>query len=87
MPRIKISESKAYNVELIRMEKKGPVFLSVRQLYRTKKDPNWKPGRNGLMLPIAEDEDGKSEARRLLKAMVRTLKNEAGDKPRLIKKD
>lgn len=87
MPRIKISDTKAYNIELIRMEKKGPVFLSIRQMYRTKKNPEWMPGRNGLMLPVAEDENGKSEARRILKAMVKALKNEDGVKPRLIKKD
>lgn len=87
MTRVKVSEHKAYNIELIRMEKKGPVFLSIRQMYCTKKDPNWKPGRNGLMLPIAEDKDGKSEARRILKAMVKTLKNEDQVKPRLISRE
>lgn len=81
---VKISDSKAYRIELIRLEKKGPVFLSVRQLYQTKKDKEWKPGRNGLVLPVAEDENGKSEARRVLKALVKTLKNEDQEKPKLI---
>lgn len=84
--RLKISDTKAYNIELIRMEKKGPVYLSIRQLYKTKKDPEWKPGRNGLTLPIAEGEDGKSEARRVLKAMVKVLKNEGDEKPKLIER-
>ena len=86
MPLIKISPTKAYRIELVRLEKKGPVFLSLRQMYMTKKDKEWKPGRNGLMLPIAEDENGKSEARRVLKAMVKTLKNEDGEKPKMIPK-
>lgn len=83
--RIKISDTKAFNIELIRMEKKGqkkgPVFLSIRQMYKTKKDPEWKPGRQGMTLPI---EDG--EARRVLKAMVKVLKNEDGVKPKLIER-
>lgn len=86
MARIKVSDSKAFNIELIRMEKKGPVYLSIRQLYKTKKDPEWKPGRNGLTLPIAEGEDGRSEARRVLKAMAKVLKNEGGEKPKLIER-
>lgn len=86
MALIKVSDSKAYRIELIRLEKKGPVYLSIRQLYKTKKNPEWMPGRNGLTLPIAEGEDGKSEARRVLKAMVKVLKNEAGEKPKLIER-
>lgn len=81
---VKISKTKAYRVELIQMEKKGAVFLSIRQLYATQKDPEYKPGRNGLILPIAEGEDGKSEAQRVIKALVKTLKNEDGKKPKLI---
>jgi|SRR6185503_2467344 len=84
MALIKISKTKAYRIELIRMEKKGPVFLSIRQLYATQKDPEYKPGRNGLTLPIAEGEDGKSEAQRVIKALVKTLKNEDEVKPKLI---
>ena len=82
---VKISDTKAYRVELVRMEKKGPIFLSIRQLYQTKKNPGWKPGRNGLMLPIAEV-DGKSEARRVIKALVKTLKNEDEVKPKVLPK-
>jgi hypothetical protein len=55
-------------------------------MYQTKKDQTWKPGRNGMMLPIAKGDDGKSEARRVIKALIKTLKNEAGDKPKLIPK-
>jgi hypothetical protein len=87
MALIKVSDSKAYRIELIRMEKKGPVFLSIRQLYKTKKNPEWMPGRNGLTLPVAEGEDGKSEARRVIKGLVKALKNEEGLKPKLIQRD
>lgn len=79
--RIKISDTKAFNIELIRMEKKGPVFLSIRQMYKTKRDPEWKPGRAGMTLPIEE-----GEARRVLKAMVKVLKNKEGEKPKLIER-
>lgn len=82
---VKISDTKAWEIELIQMEKKGPVMLNVRQFYATKKDPTFKPGRQGLTLPVAEV-DGKSEARRVLKAMVKLLKNEDEVKPRLIPK-
>lgn len=78
---IKISTTKAYRIELIRMEKKGPVFLSIRQMYQTKKDPEWKPGRGGLTLPVPE-----GEARRVIKGLIKTLKNEDQKKPKLIER-
>lgn len=84
MPLIKISPTKAYQIEQVQMEKKGPVYLSIRQMYATQKDPTYKPGRNGMMLPIEEDENGKSEASRIIKALVKTLKNEDGKKPKLL---
>jgi hypothetical protein len=86
MARIKISKTKAFDIELIQFEKKGPVFLNVRQMYATQKDPEFKPGRAGMALPIAEGEDGRSEARRVLKAMIKVLKNEDEAKPRLLPK-
>lgn len=81
--KIKISDTKMFEVELIKLEKKGPILLNVRQFYATKKDPTFKPGRQGLSLPIDGD---KSEARRVLKAMIKVLKNEDEVKPRLIAK-
>ncbi len=86
MAKIKISDTKQYEVELIKLEKKGPTLLNVRQFYATKKDPTFKPGRQGLTLNTTEDEDGRSEARRVLKAMLKALKNEDQKKPRLIEK-
>lgn len=85
MARIKISEHKAWNVELIKMEKKGPTLVSIRQMYSTKKDPSWKPGRNGLTLSLEEIE-GKTEVGRLLRAIAKVVKNEDGVKPKLIEK-
>lgn len=81
---VKISKTKAFNIELVQMEKKGAVFLSLRQMYATQKDPEYKPGRNGMMLPIEEDEMGKSEASRVIKALIKTLKNEDEKKPKLL---
>lgn len=83
---VKISKTKAYKVEQVQLEKGGTVFLSVRQMYATQKDPEYKPGRNGLMLPLAEEEDteGRSEATRVLKALKKVLANEEGKKPKLL---
>ena len=79
---IEISATKAFRIELIRMEAKGPVFLSIRQFYATKKDPEFKPGRQGMTFPIAE-----GEAKRIIKGMIKTLKNENQRKPKLIEKE
>ena len=78
---LKISPTKAFRIELIRLQKGGPVYLSVRQLFATKKDPEYKPGRNGMTIPI---EDG--EARRVIKGLIKTLKNEDNKKPKLIER-
>lgn len=86
MTRIKLSKTKAYDIELIQFEKKGPLFLNVRQMYATQKDSTFRPGRQGLTLALEEDDKGRTEARRVLKAMVKVLKNEDGEKPRLLPK-
>jgi hypothetical protein len=86
MAKVKISDTKLYEIELIKLEKKGPTLLNVRQFYATKKDSTFRPGRQGLTLSTEEDADGRSEARRVLKAMLKALKNEDGKKPRLIEK-
>ncbi len=86
MTMIKISKTKAFKVEKIQMnDRKGPVLLSIRQMYSTQKDPEFKHGRQGITLAVEEDENGKSEARRVIKALIKALKDE--DKPKLIKKD
>jgi hypothetical protein len=78
---LKISPTKAFRIELIRMETKGPVYLSIRQMYATKKNPDYKPGRQGLTIPV---EDG--EARKVIKGLIKTLKNEKGVKPKLVER-
>lgn len=78
---IKVSPTKAFNIELIRLEKKGPVYLSIRQMYATQKDPTYKPGRNGMTIPV---EDG--EARRVIKGLIKVLKNEGDKKPKLVER-
>jgi len=83
---IKFSKTKAIQVELIQMEKKGPVLLSLRQMYATAKDPEFKVGRQGITFQTEEGEDGRSEASRVLKAMAKVLKNEDQKKPKLIPK-
>lgn len=85
--KIKISEHKAFNIELIQMGKKGKVLLSIRQLYNTKKDKEWKPGRQGMTFAIESEDNNPAEARRVVKAMIKVLKNEDGKKPKLIEKD
>lgn len=81
---IKVSEHKRWEIELIRLEKKGPTLLNVRQFYCTKKDPEWKPGRQGMTLSL---EGEKPESSRMIKAMIAVLKSEGEEKPRLIKKE
>lgn len=78
---IKVSPTKAFNIELIRLEKNGPVYLSIRQMYATQKDPTYKPGRNGMTIPV---EDG--EARRVIKGLIKVLKNEDDKKPKLVER-
>jgi hypothetical protein len=51
---IRVSDTKAYRTEGV--EIKGDRFVSIRQLYATKKDPSWKPSRNGVNIPIEQAE-------------------------------
>lgn len=47
---IKLSPTKAYQLEAIDME--GNKCVSIRQMYAKKSEPdNWLPGRSGLSLP------------------------------------
>lgn len=77
---IKVSDSKAYRVSLIRMadDKENTVYLSIRQLYKTKKEPDdWKPGYQGITFPLGL-------VGRVLKAVKKV--SEGGDEPEVIKK-
>lgn len=57
---IKISETKAYLVEGIKIGDQE--LVSVRQMYATRKDPNFKPARQGVTIP-------RKEALRVAKAL------------------
>lgn len=65
---VKVSETKAYKVEAIEIE--GKQMISIRQLYQTKKDPNWKVGRNGITIPYYEGGAIPLKLIRVIKKMV-----------------
>jgi len=71
---IKVSDSKAYRVTLMRFkhekgEKKNPVMLSIRQLYKTKKDPEWKIGRQGVTFDF-------DDCKRIIKGIIKVFKSD-----------
>jgi hypothetical protein len=47
-----LTETKAIQVEAI--EIKGQRSVSLRQMYKTRNDPNWKHGKQGITLPLEE---------------------------------
>lgn len=52
---IRVSDTKAYRISVIRMEddKEKTRYLSLRQMYKTKKEPDeWKPGFQGITIPM-----------------------------------
>lgn len=63
---IKVSETKAYRISLIRMadDKEKTTYLSIRQMYQTKKAPEWKPGYQGLTIPL-------DLCKRIIKGMIK----------------
>jgi hypothetical protein len=65
---VKVSETKAYKIEAIEIE--GKKMISIRQLYQTKKDPNWKAGRNGITIPYDEEGAIPLKVIRVIKKMV-----------------
>lgn len=48
---IRVGENKGFNVEGVLIGEDQSPSVSVRQMYKTKKDPTWKPGRNGFVVP------------------------------------
>lgn len=48
---IRVGENKGFNVEGVLLGDEQEPAISVRQMYKTKKDPTWKPGRNGFVVP------------------------------------
>lgn len=74
---IKINDTKAYRIGIIQMgknvkgEPKKPRLLSIRQMYKTKKEPDvWKPGYAGITIPLGDI------GKRILRAIVAVFKDE-----------
>lgn len=71
-----VTPTKAYRISIIQMganvkgEARKPKLLSIRQMYRTKKEPDvWKPGYGGITLPL--DNIGK----RIIRAIIAVFKD------------
>lgn len=47
---VEVSDKKAYSVQGIIAN--GKKMVSIRQMYKTKNDPNWKPGKQGVAINI-----------------------------------
>lgn len=66
---LKISNTKAFQVQTVELNETQSI--SVRQMYATTKEPDdWKPSRNGILIPY--DDDGKT----IVKALVKCFKEE-----------
>lgn len=71
---VKISATKAYRVSIIQMganvkgEPKKPRLLSIRQMYATEKDPEYKPAYQGITIPL-------DICARIIKAMIAVFKD------------
>lgn len=48
---IEVSKTKAYSVQGINVN--GVDMISLRQMYKTKDDPSWKPGKQGITINIS----------------------------------
>lgn len=48
---IRVGENKGFRVEGILVGEEQAEMVTVRQMYKTKRDPTWKPGRNGFTIP------------------------------------
>lgn len=61
---IKVSEHKAYAVKGIIVNDKK--MVSIRQMYTTKNDPTWKPGKQGVTINV----EVLPKLRKLMKRLV-----------------
>ncbi len=51
MALVEVTDNKAYQVESIKI--RGKKYVSVRQMYKTRKDPeNWKHGKQGMTVEV-----------------------------------
>lgn len=73
---IKLSDHKAYRISIIQMgrnvkgEERKPKMLSIRQMYKTKKDPDtWKPGYGGITIPLG------NFGKRIIRAIIAVFKD------------
>lgn len=68
---VKVSDSKAYRISVIRMadDKEKTTYLSIRQMYKTKKEPDeWKPGYQGITISM-------DIGARIIKALIAVFKD------------
>lgn len=47
---VELSVTKAYSIESIEIREQR--LVSIRQMYRSKGDPEWKPARQGITIPV-----------------------------------
>lgn len=50
---IKVSKTKAFRIEAVEIN--GQKMISIRQMYATAKDPEFKPAKQGVTIPLGED--------------------------------
>lgn len=62
---IELTESSAIHIEAIKI--KDAKMLSIRKMYKTKKDKDWKPARQGMTLPWDEAEKVLKKALKLVR--------------------
>lgn len=65
---IEVSDTKAYQIQTLLIN--NVKCISIRQMYATKKNPEFMPGRQGITIPY--DDTGKT----VVKALVRCFKEE-----------
>ncbi len=63
---IEVSETKAYSIQGINVN--GKDMVSIRQMYRTSKNPEWKPGRQGITIEVQNVVSIVKEIRKVVEA-------------------
>ena len=86
MKLIKLSDSSAIQVGILQMgknvkgEPKKEKYLSIRKMYKTKKDPEWKVGYQGITIPLTD------LGKKVIKAVVLIWKNKDDEEVQIIEK-
>lgn len=84
MKLIKLSDSSAIQVGIIQMgknvkgEPKKEKYLSIRKMYKTKKDKDWKVGYQGITLPLTD------LGKKVIKAIITIYKNRDEEEVQII---